>query len=247
MWSVPSLSAVRRRRSPESAFVQRVDGKRSPLSIADSRHEAAVQAMNFPPAMLRRSPSAMRRSVSGSSNRTFGGGPSSSDSIHLESRLSGPTTIAKSCKSAASVSLSQPQWRYRRSQRSSNSSLVLAPELCGRSNIVRTRSCRMPAQNHCASPKIIEKTYVPEPHDLRRHLRDPAAGDRQSDIRPAYRVVLPLCAERRREWTTVIPGDGLYVSAPSSASAASESASLKHELPVLPNWSIGCSRVRCHA
>ena len=50
-----------------------------------------------------------------------------------------------------------------------------------------------------------------DPHDLRRHERDPAAGDQPSDLRPAYRVTFRLCPRRvsRRVRITVAPGDGM--------------------------------------
>ena len=47
---------------------------------------------------------------------------------------------------------------------------------------------------HAGVPRRALAPRRQDPHDLRRHARDPAARDRPGDLRPAYRVVL---VERR--------------------------------------------------
>ena len=45
-----------------------------------------------------------------------------------------------------------------------------------------------PGQRYQAAPDGLGRLGDPEPHDLRRHVRDPAACHRPGDIRPAYRI-----------------------------------------------------------
>ena len=52
----------------------------------------------------------------------------------------------------------------------------------------RMRERIAPGQRHQAAPDGLGRLGDREPHDLRRHVRDPAAGHRPSDIRPAHRV-----------------------------------------------------------
>ena len=73
--------------------------------------------------------------------------------------------------------------------RAADASRVSTGEACGRGVTDGPGERVVPGQRHSATRNGIRRTREREPHDLRRHLRDPAAGHRPGDIRPAYRVI----------------------------------------------------------
>jgi hypothetical protein len=72
--------------------------------------------------------------------------------------------------------------------RAADASLVSTLETCGRGVTGRTRRTRRAWSAALGNKKRHQKDPRAWPHDLRGHERDPAAGDRSGDIRPAYRV-----------------------------------------------------------